>query len=751
MKNIRKYLSLLLALVMVFGLMSVGTWAAYEVTAETKALADVPADLTGKTVILHSNDVHGQIDGYAYIAALKAEFVKRGAEVILADAGDFSQGDPYVSVSKGASAIEMMNAAGYDVVTLGNHEFDYGYPQLMDNLSKANFKVICADVLKDGKSILDPTYVYETKGGVKIGFFGLETPETQTKVNPGLIQGITFLSNSAGSTALNDCAQAQVDALKKDGADIVIGLWHLGVDDESAPDGHRSADVLAKLTGVDLVIDGHSHTVMTAGENNAAIQSTGTKFANIGVVVIDDASKKIESRFLIATKVMGGEENKEVLSELDKDADVAAAAQKIADAVDAKYGAVFAKSEVVLTGDKAPGNRSQETNNGDIITEAMLWSVLKEEGAVTVDKDHVVAITNGGGIRAAIKVGDVTMKDINTVLPFGNTIAVVYVTGAELLEALEASTFSAPTAVGGYPQTTGIKFTLDTTKEYDANAETYPGSTYYGPKSIQRVTIESINGKAFDKDATYAVVTNNFCAAGGDTYYAFKAASAQFDTGIPMDEAVMQYVETVLGGVISASDYAFSDGEQTQIPAVSNVGGFTDVDASLWYAEAIKYVTTNKIMIGTGAGQFAPHTNITRAMVMKLIANMAGADTTPAAGEEWYAKAVAWAIENGISDGSDPTSPCKREDFAVMLYNYVKSQGGGFTGAWMFRLENPDADQISEAADEAMHWMVMNKILNGDEQGRLLPQSYATRAQMAQILLNISKSVLAPAAQEPAA
>jgi len=753
MKNFRKQLSLLLALVMVFGLMSVGTWAAYEVTAETKALADVPADLTGKTVILHSNDVHGQIDGYAYIAALKAELVKRGAEVILADAGDFSQGDPYVSFYKGASAIEMMNAAGYDVVTLGNHEFDYGYDQLMDNLSKANFKVICADVLKDGKSILDPTCIYETKGGVKIGFFGMETPETQTKVNPSYVRDITFLSNSEGKTELFDCAKAQVEALKKEGADIIIGLVHLGVDLESAADSHRSADLLDKVEGIDLLIDGHSHTVMTAGEKDAAIQSTGTKFANIGVVVIDDASKKIESRFLIATKVMGGEDNKEVLSELDKDADVAAAAKKIADEVDAKYGAVFAKSEVELNGGaKVPGgNRNSETNNGDLITEAMLWSVLKEEGAVTVDKDHVVAITNGGGIRAAIKVGDVTMKDVNTVLPFGNTVAVVYVTGAELLEALEASTFCTPDYVGGFPQTTGIKWTLDTTKEFDANDETYPGSTYYGPKTINRVTIESINGKAFDKDATYAVVTNNFCADGGDTYYAFAAASAQFDTGIPLDEAVMEYVETVLGGVISASDYAFSDGEQTQIPAAVNVSGFTDVDASLWYAEAIKYVTTNKIMIGTGAGQFAPHTNITRAMVMKLIANMAGADTTPAAGEEWYAKAVEWAKANGISDGSDPTSPCKREDFAVMLYNYVKSQGGGFTGAWMFRLENPDADQISEAADEAMHWMVMNKILNGDEQGRLLPQSYATRAQMAQILLNISKSVLAPAAQEPAA
>ena len=155
MKDIRKALSLILALVMALSL-SVGAMAA-DYPAETKTLDDIAADLTGKTVILHSNDVHGQVDGYAYIAGLKTELKARGAEVILADAGDFSQGTPYVSISKGATAIEMMNAAGYNVATLGNHEFDYGDEQLMKNLGNAEFKAICADVLKNGKARLDAT------------------------------------------------------------------------------------------------------------------------------------------------------------------------------------------------------------------------------------------------------------------------------------------------------------------------------------------------------------------------------------------------------------------------------------------------------------------------------------------------------------------------------------------------------------------------------------------------------------------
>ena len=555
--------------------LSLCVWASADYPADIRSGAE--GDFAGKTVILHSNDVHGEIMGYAYIAALKTEFQSKGADVILADAGDFSQGDPTVSLSKGADAIAMMNAAGYDVATLGNHEFDFGYAQLMENLSAAEFPVICADVFEGDKTILPPTWTYE-KDGLKIGFFGMETPETQTKVNPGLIQGIRFLSKGDIYT----CAQTQIDALRNDGADIVIALAHLGVDAESAPDGHRSVDMYANTTGIDLILDGHSHTVMTAGENGEPVQSTGTKFANVGVVVIDNATEKIEAHYLIPTKVTetvteNGEEVEKVVSELPKDETVAAKAQEIIDRVDAEYGDVFAQSEILLNGERAPGNRTEETNLGDLITDAIVWKVLEVNregdkpatltvGDVTVDENHIVGITNGGGIRASIEPGDVTRKDLNTVLPFGNTVSVVFVTGAELLEALEASTYATPEALGGYPQTFGVEFTLDTTKPY-AQGEAYPESTYYKPASIERVTITKINGEAFDPSTTYAVVTNNFCAAGGDTYYVFKNASAQFDTGIVMDEAVMEYVGGPLKDVISKETYEKPRGDQTIILA----------------------------------------------------------------------------------------------------------------------------------------------------------------------------------------
>ena len=532
----RKFLSLLLTLAMVFSL-------AVTVNAEEIVVTSAPAaTMEGKTVILHTNDVHGAVEGYAYITALKADYEAKGAEVILVDAGDYSQGTTYVSTTKGADAVAMMNAAGYNVATLGNHEFDYGYAQLKENMAKAGFKVLCADVFNaDGTTIFDANYTYTTKSGVKVGFFGMETPETQTKANPALIKGLTFATGDAFTKAAAD----QVAALKD--ADVVICLAHLGVDAEAKP--YTSYDLYSAVKGIDFIIDGHSHTVMDKGANGEPIQSTGTAFENIGVIVIDDATKKIESNSLFAV-----DEN------TAKDETVAAAAKVIVDRVNAEYGAVFAKSEVELNGAKAPnGNRDGETNNGDLITDAMVWKVLQNKDGLTVDTDHVVAITNGGGIRAAIKVGDVTKKDINTVLPFGNTVAVVYITGAQLLEALEASTYSMP--IGGFPQVSGINFTIDTAKEFDAG-DLYPGSTYHAPKSINRVTIDSINGKAFKADDTYAVVTNNFCAAGGDTYYAFAAATAQFDTGVPLDEVVMEYVTAELKGVIGA-EYAAPQGRIT--------------------------------------------------------------------------------------------------------------------------------------------------------------------------------------------
>jgi 5'-nucleotidase/UDP-sugar diphosphatase len=689
----RKFLSVLLAMAMVLSL-TVTSFAA-------DTAADAKAEMAGKTVILHTNDVHGAVEGYAYIAQLKADYEAKGAEVILVDAGDFSQGTTYVSSTKGADAVTMMNAAGYDVVTLGNHEFDYGYAQLKENMSKAKFKVVCADVFnEDGTPIFDANYTYTTKSGVKVGFFGMETPETQTKANPALIKGLTFATGDAFTKAAAD----QVAALKD--ADVVICLAHLGVDAESAP--YRSTDLYAAVKGIDFIVDGHSHTVMTKGEKGEPIQSTGTAFANIGVIVIDDASKKIESNSLY-----------EIKEDTAKDATVATAAKTIVDRVDKEYGVVFAKSEVTLNGAKAPnGNRDSETNNGDLITDAMLWKVMQNKEGLTVDADHVVAITNGGGIRAAIKPGDVTKKDINTVLPFGNTVAVIYVTGAELLEALEASTYSLP--VGGFPQVAGINFTLSTAVAYDANAETYPASTYYGPKSINRVVINSINGKEFKADDTYAVVTNNFVAGGGDTYYAFAAASAQFDTGIPLDEAVMEYVTTELKGVIGAQ-YAAPQGRILMNP-------FKDVKTSAWYGSYVIDLYNDGIINGTSATTYAPNDTLTWAAALKLLlvshGDLKAADAT---GADWSKNTIAKAAELGlVAADLDGAKAISRLEFCQVAAKLNKLA------------ESKTESKFTDCTDGYVMALVDAKVISGMTETTFEPAASLTRAQIAKILYQLT-------------
>ena len=689
----RKFLSVLLAMAMVLSL-SVTSFAA-DTDSEAKA------EMAGKTVILHTNDVHGAIEGYAYITALKADYEAKGAEVILVDAGDYSQGEVYVSDTKGLDAVEMMNVTGYDVVTLGNHEFDYGYAQLKENMTKADFKILCANVYgEDGIPIFDANYTYTTKSGVKIGFFGMETPEAQTKANPALIKGLKF------DTDLKAVAEKQLEALKDD--DVVIALSHLGVDDSSKP--YTSYDLYNAAKGIDFIIDGHSHSVMTKGKNGEPIQSTGTKFANIGVIVIDDASKKIESNSLY-----------EIKEDTAKDAAVAAAAQKIIDRIDKEYGAVFAKSKVELNGAKAPnGNRDGETNNGDLITDAMLWKVMQNKEGLTVNEDHVVAITNGGGIRAAIKAGDVTKKDIKTVLPFGNTIEVIYVTGTELLEALEASTFCVPESIGGFPQVSGISYTISTGAVYDANAETYPASTYYGPKSINRVTINSINGKDFKLGDTYAVVTNNFSAAGGDTYYAFKAATAKFDTGVPLDEAVMEYVTKELKGVIG-EQYAAPQGRILMNP-------FKDVKVSSWFGQYVIDLYNDGIINGTSATTYAPNDTLTWAAALKLLlvsnGNLKAADAT---GADWSKNAIAKAAELGlVAADLDGAKAISRLEFCQVAAKLNKLA------------ESKTESKFTDCTDGYVMALVDAKVISGMTETTFEPAASLTRAQIAKILYQLT-------------
>ena len=715
----KKVLSLLMAVVMTFSL---------AVTAN--AAEETAQDLNGDIVILHTNDVHGAIAGYAKVAALKDAYEARGAYVLLMDAGDFIQGDPTVSTSEGATAVELMNLAGYDVVSLGNHEFDYGYQNLKDLEADADFAIVDANVLYNGSVAFEDNLVFTTPDGTKIGVFGLDTPETATKAHPAKIQGVTFLAGED----LYDCAQEQVDALTAEGCNYVICLGHLGIDDESA--GNRSIDLLENVDGVDLFIDGHSHSTqdditaaLTAASqaggneisvdssmvNGTVLTSTGTKLESVGVVTIDGETGRIDASTVSAASLT------------DEDADVAARAAAIQKEIDDEYGTVFAKTEVALNGEREPGNRTEETNLGDLITDALVWGAEREGTEVDA------AVTNGGGIRASIAAGDITKKDINTVLPFGNTLSIVQVTGAELLEALEASTYCTPTSIGGFPQVSGIEFTVDTTKAYD-QGELYPGSTYYGPKSIQRVTIETVGGEPFDANATYTIATNDFMAAGGDTYYAFAAASVNYDLGIAMDEVVMDYITEELKGTVTAGAYGEPAGRIT----VDQGLAFTDVAATSPYYDGIEWAVDEGITNGTTATTFAPYQNCTRAQIITYLWRAAGSPE-PASMEPAYTdvtdtslyffKAVQWASEQGLVEGEtfDPYAGCTR---AMAVYFMWVAADSPEAAASSFTDVAADADYAG-----AVNWAVAQGVTLGTGDGSTFsPDTVCQRGQIVTFL-----------------
>lgn len=714
MKRGKKLSALFLALVMAFSL------------AVPAGAANWDEDLTGHIVILHTNDVHGAIDNYASVAALKDAYEAAGAQVLLMDAGDFSQGSTSVNVSEGATAVELMNMAGYDVATTGNHEFDFGYANLRTLMESAEFPILAANAFTaEGDLAMDGDNLTFQLGDVTVGVFGLATPETATKAHPAKLEGVTFLAEDE----LFACAQEQVDELTAAGCDYIICLGHLGIDAEST--GNRSIDLLENVTGIDVFIDGHSHSTQSdiAEETNGTgmvgdtvLTSTGTKLESVGVV--DIAADGTIDASTISMEELNATEG------FTPDQDIATRVSEINAQIEEDMGQVIGTSEVDLDGVRE-NVRASETNLGDLITDAMLWQAGQDNEEVDA------AITNGGGIRASIAAGDITKKSVNDVLPFGNTLYVVELTGAELLEALEASTYCTPEPVGAFPQVAGIEFTINTGAAYDAG-ENYPGTTYAEPASINRVTIQTVGGQAFDADATYTIVTNDFLAAGGDTYYAFSAAESGYDTGISLDQVVMDYITEELDGTVTAARYGQT---ANRIHTIS----YNDVTAGDWFTSDVIYVTLTGLMNGTGDG-FSPNNNINRAQLVTVLYRMAGQPEvtgenpfTDVPDGQWYTDAVLWAAENGITDGTSettfsPNNPLTREQMATFLYRFAD-----------FETEEPieitgdlsgytDADLVADYAVDAMTWAVGEGVISGIGNNTLAPDNTASRAQMATVL-----------------
>ena len=509
-----------------------------------------------KLAIIHTNDTHGydlSTDaslGMAAVSQLKADYEAQGYETLLFDAGDALQGNILSDDSEGAVISDFMNACKYDAMALGNHEFDYGADVLQQRMESMDFPVLCANITVDatGELFAQPNATFTLSDGTKLGVFGLDTAETMTKSATKNTRGLTF----AQGDDLYACAQQQIDELRAQGCDLVVCLGHLGELESSQP--NRASDVVANTEGIDLFIDGHDHltenvVMKDKGGNDVLVVETGCYLANIGVVTYEDGAF---SEKLVAVGEYSG-----------RDDLVGMQVESVSDDIDKRLGHTVGASSFELDGGRNPGVRDHETTLGDFAADAVRWEATQALGS-----EPDVVILNGGSIRASLGPGDITMRDLQSAMPYPNQVCTIQVTGAELLEALEAATQGSPEEMGAFPQVSGITFTLDVTVPYE-KGELYPYSTYYAPANPgARVKIADVNGKPFDPQATYVVATTDFVSTGGDAYYCFVAADAAGvqTTGYTAYECLQHYLAGECGGVVP-DEYAQVQGRVTVIGA----------------------------------------------------------------------------------------------------------------------------------------------------------------------------------------
>jgi len=433
--------------------------------------------------IIHTNDTHANVSdngkdviGFAKLASY-VENLRKTEDVLLVDAGDMFQGLPFANLEKGHSVVPVANLVGYDAMVPGNHEFDFGADNLMEIYKKINFPMVSANVYKAGKQVF-PSYVVKTVGDLKVGIFGVTTPETSFKTHPDNIKGYEFADMIANAS------KSVKDLKEKEGVDVVIMLAHLGL-----YEGDYTSDKVAEaVDGIDVIIDGHSHTALPQGlmAGDTLIVSANTALKNVGKVEIALDNKQITDKkaSLLAYADFASVEPK---------AEIVAAIANVSTAQDAVLSKVVGKTSAKLNGERTSA-RTGETNLGQLATDAMIDLTGAD-----------VAITNGGGIRASIETGDITMKDLVTVFPFGNTVMVKEIKGSDLVGALAHGAGDYPVEKGAFPHVAGVTFTLNA-----------------GAEPAKRITDVKVKGQLLDMNQTYSVVTNDFMAAGGDGYEMFK-------------------------------------------------------------------------------------------------------------------------------------------------------------------------------------------------------------------------------------
>lgn len=557
-----------------------------------------------EVTIIHTNDMHGSVADLAYVKTMRDII----PNAILVDAGDAAQGSALATFTEGIGIIELMNFAGYDGMVLGNHEFDYGTEATLEMARVADFPVVSANSLdKNGNILLEGIngnngqYFIKEVDGIQVGFFGITTTETSYKTNPSKLDGVTFGDEI-------EYTKEQVAILQAKGADVIVGLVHVGIDATSDPTSH---EIARQVDGIDVLIDGHSHSQDQSTINGTRIVQAGTKLAAVGVVniSIDNTSRDIHnitSRLIINDPI----NNPELSNTYEADANYLAYYQAKNEAL-----APILKQKVsyadttVFTFDRV-GNtnitqvsRLEETPGGNLVADAMLYEASKMLPSLGYHYP-IVSLQNGGGVRANIHAGDVTVEDVLDVLPFGNMISIKEITPNMLYQALETGYASmvltddglinTSYTSGGFAQIGGMRVVLD--------ANQLVGSR------VKEIYLLNDNGHetlldSSDSTTKIAIVSNDYIISGGDQYDALKNLNHIVEAGT-LETVLQNYIKDFSdNGVFT---YAHTSGRITvqQIEEIQDTGylniipditfiPYTTYDVTIDGIKTIK-VTTNE-------------------------------------------------------------------------------------------------------------------------------------------------------------
>ena len=654
--------------------------------------------------IYHTNDTHARVGattdkegkltniGFAKFKEYIDLTSKDVDGKLILDAGDTLHGQSFATLEQGESVAKVMKAVGYDAISPGNHDFNYGQDKLKGLGKTANTKILAGNV-KDSKGELkyDSTLVKEIEG-VKVGVFGLATNETAYKTNPNNVTGLNF---GTDEEVIKD-AQDMVKDLEKQGCDIIVGVAHLGIDNDSSL---KSTELAKKVDGIDLIIDGHSHSDKDEYQkvDDTIITSTGQHFENAGLVSIKYDTKNDKLVELLPQEISAKEFEK-----IAEDKEVSEVIENIKKGQETILNKVIGNTPILLDGERS-SVRFGHTNLGRLMTNSMLTETNAD-----------IALTNGGGIRASIDVGDITKGEVLSVLPFGNYIVTIEATGQNIIDALN---HGFEVGAGKFPHFAGMDVKVKEIKSKD--------TIKYEVKSI------TIDGKPIDKKAKYTVATNDFMAVGGDEYTMFKDCK-KLNEFAALDEALINHIE-------KTGDKGIKEANESKYLTIENV---TDIDKH-WAKKEIEEFLSKGYVSGYDDDTFRPNNSITRAEFVRIVNNVFGftekgsIDFKDVKAGTWYYNDISIGVKKGYISGYGdktfkPNDNITREEAANIVATITKLKGDG-------KLSFKDSDKISSWAKTSVDALSDNKIILGYEDNTFRPQSHMTRAESVSTLSRVAK------------